>query len=331
MEYFGTLGPACAHVETLKQMIKAGMTGVRLNLSHRSLRESESLIKTYFKAAKECEIYPDFMIDLMGPEIRVGAMSGMMVLKKGQEVTVGDGQIPVQKEILPYFKKGQEILIDDGKLELEVIEEQKDGKCRCRVLCGGPLSSRKGITLPGCQVERPTLTQKDLENLNFAEEYGVTDVMLPFVRGKEDLLDLRTALDQNGYKNIRIFAKIENMQGVEHLQEILPFCDYIVIARGDLGNAVPYHKLPRLQAEIARRCQKYGRKFMVVTQMLHSMIEHPYPTRAEVNDIFHAIEQGADAVMLTGETAAGKYPAEAIKMLVDTGKEAEDYLKELES
>ena len=216
------------------------------------------------------------------------------------------------------------VVVVDGKVDLDgkikLIAERKISprSWRCRIVCGGVLTARKSIALPGCNINNPTLTEADLKNLSLAKQYQVTDVMLPFVRNKEDLIILREALKQNNSEDIRIFAKIENMTGVEHLEELLPYCDYIVIARGDLGNVMPLSKLPKVQAYIAKVCKEHNKNFMVVTQMLDSMIRNPYPTRAEVNDIYHAVHQGANALMLTGETAHGRYPVEAMKMLVET-------------
>jgi len=168
----------------------------------------------------------------------------------------------------------------------------------------------------------PTLTESDLKNIGLASQYGVTGVMQPFVRGKHDLVTLREALVAAGAEQVEIFAKIENLQGVAALDELLPYCDHVVIARGDLGNAMPLWELPRVQKEISEKCRKAGKPFMVVTQMLDSMHERAVPTRAEVSDIYNAVLDGAASVMLTGETAAGKYPVEAMEYLVRTGQEA---------
>ena len=168
----------------------------------------------------------------------------------------------------------------------------------------------------------PTLTESDRKNIRAAVSYGITGVMLPFVRNKEDLLVLREALKEAGAGEIQVFAKIENMQGVEAIKELLPYCDHVVIARGDLGNAMPLWKLPGVQKRLARECREAGKPFMVVTQMLDSMHEREVPTRAEVLDIYNAVLDGASSLMLTGETAAGSYPAQAVEYLVNTGEEA---------
>ena len=324
MEFYGTLGPTCCEPIILKKMFDAGMTGIRLNLSHSSLEASQSWIHYYFDAARQTGTPKKLMIDLIGPELRIGDLEGSMGLSGGAHVILGYAGIPAPKEIFPYIKKNQEILLDDGKIKLIAEQKISEFSWRCRIICGGVLTAHKSIALPGCSINNPTLTEADLKNLAVAKQYKVTDVMLPFVRNKADLIILREALKENNCEDIRIFAKIENMTGVEHLEELIPYCDNIVIARGDLGNAMPLSKLPRVQAHIAQVCREHKKDFMVVTQMLDSMIRNPYPTRAEVNDIYHAVTQGAKALMLTGETAHGKYPVEAMKMLVDTAKESKN-------
>ena len=326
MKYYGTLGPACVSADILRKMMQAGMTGIRLNLSHKSLSESRDWIDTYFEAAGKEGIQPDFMIDLMGPELRIGVLPGEMVLADGRKVILGGRQIPVPNAVIPFLKEGQIVSLDDGKIELGV-ESIDNGKAVCRVLRGGRLTSRKSIVLPGCSIRQPVLTSMDHANLSCAREYGVTEVMLPFVRGKEDLQELQEELKKQGCEDIRIFAKIENMEGVRNLKEILPECDTVVIARGDLGNAVPLTELPCIQDQIAEECRSQDKKFMVVTQLLDSMIHHSYPTRAEVSDIFQAVMQGASALMLTGETAMGRYPVEAMEVITETGSQAEKYLQ----
>lgn len=327
MEFYGTLGPACCSKEILKKMIQAGMTGIRLNLSHKSLRESEEWIHQYFEAAESEGVSPGFMIDLMGPELRIGDLAEELFLEEGDMVILGEKQIPVPEIILPFLEEGQPILLDDGKIELKAQGRNQKGKCQ--IVRGGCLTSKKSIAFPGCFIDTSTLTKQDIENLSYASQYHVTDVMLPFVRGKQDLMNLKKALKETNNDDVRIFAKIENMQGVLNVEQMIPYCDSIVIARGDLGNAMPMFKLPCIQNDIAKQCREKDREFLVVTQMLNSMIDHPYPTRAEVNDIFQAVMQGASAIMLTGETAAGKYPVEAMKMFVQTGLEAQNYKQKL--
>ena len=232
---------------------------------------------------------------------------------------------------IPCLIPGQEILLDDGKIHLKVVENSENikpgsGEKRryfAKVLWGGLLKSRKSAAFPGAKINSPTLTKADLENIRLAKEMGVTGVMQPFVRGREDLECVKNALQEAGAEDVKLFAKIENLDGVRKLEELLPGADEIVIARGDLGNAVHLWDLPSVQREISQKCQATGKPFMVVTQMLASMERNPVPTRAEVNDIFHAVLDGASSVMVTGETAAGDYPVEVIRYLVNTVRSAE--------
>lgn len=375
MEYYGTLGPACGSVQTLREMLAAGMTGVRLNLSHGDLEENGHWIRMVQEAGKELHSQVQILMDLRGPELRLGKFKEEIRAEEGSWLILGDGGLPVPEEALAYMCPGDRILIDDGKVELEVVLEAafcragaeespwlageagpetrdetaeaglktgdetgepglKTGAeagaapsasgCRvmARVVRGGIIKSGKSLAIEGKAVPMPTLTESDRKNIRAAVSYGITGVMLPFVRNKEDLLALRKALKEAGAGEIQVFAKIENMQGVESIKELLPYCDHVVIARGDLGNAMPLWKLPGVQKRLARECREAGKPFMVVTQMLDSMHERAVPTRAEVLDIYNAVLDGASSLMLTGETAAGSYPAQAVEYLVNTGEEA---------
>ena len=323
---YGTLGPRCSDAETLCAMLEAGMTGVRLNLSHITLHDATQEIENLHCAAEKCGKDVQLLIDMQGPELRIGALDWPLALVEGEEVTLGEGGIPVPALALPCMTPGHELLLDDGKLLLEVLHS--DGQsARARVLRGGALESRKSLALPGCALHPPTLTEMDLENLSLAVSYGVTGVMQPFVRDRADLEAVRAALSRFGGGHIRLFAKIENQEGVRNLDELIPACDEIVIARGDLGNAMPLWELPRVQKEISRKCRAAGRDFMVVTQMLYTMEHSAVPTRAEVSDIFNAVCDGAASVMVTGETAVGDYPVEAIRYLARTAEEAVQFLR----
>lgn len=344
-EIYGTIGPACAKEEILTEMFRLGMTGIRLNLSHTELeacREWTELIKAAAQAAGR---QPKLLIDLQGPELRIGDLKEPMELAEGETIVfVGTGKkegaaaplpgvalgmpeegsgaaIPFPEAALGALKEGQEVLLDDGKILLKATGEGN----KCRVLRGGALSSRKSIALPEVKLKLPVLTGSDRKNICNASSHGVTGVMLPFVRSAEDLKELKQALQETGAGELEIFAKIENLEGAAHLEELLPFADQIVVARGDLGNSMPLWELPVVQAKIARTCRLTGKPFLVVTQMLASMEEHPFPTRAEVSDIFRAVSEGASSVMVTGETAIGKYPAETIRYLANTVKAAREY------
>ena len=317
-EIYGTLGPACASADTLEAMLRQGMTGVRLNLSHVTLPEAAPMVEALREAGRRCGVQPKLLIDMQGPELRIDALPAPLELCEGETVPLGFVPTPIRACIRP----GQELLLDDGKLLLLAL----DGE-RAEVLRGGMLLSRKSIALPGLALRLPPLTASDRRNLALAHACGVTGVMQPFVRCREDLDALRQALDEAGGERIRIFAKIENREGVARLSELLPAADEIVIARGDLGNSGPLWELPALQKRIAAACRRAGKPFMVVTQMLASMEHRPVPTRAEVSDIFNAVLDGAASVMVTGETAVGDYPVEVIRFLTQTVREAENYVK----
>ncbi len=329
MQYYGTLGPACGEAGILREMFRAGMTGVRLNLSHGDLDQNGHWLELLAEAAKDCHIdKPQILIDLRGPELRLGNVESGFIICEGDSVFFGNGGLPVPEMFLDFVEADDHILIDDGKLELKAESGRSaDGdRITCRVLRGGAVRSGKSVAIVGKELPMPTLTDSDHKNIRLAARYGVTGVMLPFVRNKRDLLTLREALDKSGAGHVEIFAKIENMQGVRALDELIPYCDHVVIARGDLGNAMPLWELPGVQKQIASKCRGAGKPFMVVTQMLDSMQERAVPTRAEVLDIFNAVLDGAASLMLTGETAVGKYPTEAMKYLVHTGEEGLKYL-----
>ena len=324
---YGTFGPACGQEDILKQMFEAGMTGMRLNLSHTSLTDSAERIAAFRGAAAAAGIVPELLIDMQGPELRIGNIE-TMTLTDGESVILGEGGIPVPEVTLPVMYTGDEVVLDDGKISVRV-RENHGTHVICTVERGGVLTSRKSIKLknPDVVVELPVLTEHDLNNVRRAAEYGVTGLMQPFVHSGEELRKVRKALQENGADHVKIFAKIENMQGVENLEDILTEADHIIIARGDLGNDMDLWQLPAVQKKIAAACVKAGKPFVVVTQMLASMEHSPVPTRAEVSDIFNAVLDGCAGVMVTGETAVGDYPAEVIRYLTNTVKSAEDYLR----
>ena len=329
MNIYGTLGPACQSEAVLKKMFEYGMTGIRLNLSHTTLHDAAESIETMHRAAASAGIKPELLIDMQGPELRIGPLKSPIRLREGENIEFSDGreapvQIPAQS--LPLIRQGQEILLDDGKILCRVTEVSRT-EIRAVVLRGGVLLGRKSIAFPGLLVPMPAMTEVDKVNIRCAKEYGVTGVMQPFVRSPQDLKDVRQELEQAGARKIRLFAKIENAAGIEQIDALIPWADEIVIARGDLGNAVSLWDLPAVQKKIAAACRNADRDFMVVTQMLASMEHRAVPTRAEVSDIFNAVLDGTSSVMVTGETAAGDYPAEVIRYLVNTVRAAEEYRK----
>ena len=323
MEFYGTLGDSCRNSAVLEQMFAAGMTGARLNLSHTTLKDCRTLLREqYFPAARRAGVMsPHLIIDLQGPELRIGTLAAPVRLTEGEEILLGAGGVPVPSGVCKAARPGGQISLDDSALLLEVKENRGEALL-CTILRGGMLNSRKSLALLGVEVEAPALTAADLENLDVAEEYGVTHILQPFVRGKEDIRILRAALHARKLDHVQIMAKIENQRGLDHLEEIIDCADQICIARGDLGNAMPLWELPAVQKRIARACVERGRDFCLVTQLLWSMEQRPVPTRAEVADIYNGVLDGASSLMLTGETAVGRYPAEAMDYLVKTARTA---------
>ena len=266
LEIYGTLGPACGRAEILEQMLAAGMTGVRLNLSHVTLEQAADQVEALHTAAQSLGVRPKLLIDMQGPELRIGLLSHPIHMIEGKNILLHQpGGIPLPEVILQHIEPGQELWMDDGKIRVEVFEAR--GGLRGHVLQGGVLKSRKSVAIPGLNLWLPALTESDRANLRAAKDYGVTGVMQPFVRCREDLEAVRAELDANGCAEVRLFAKIENRVGLEKLPELLPACDEIVIARGDLGNAVPLWELPRVQKEIAALCRREHKSFMVVTHL----------------------------------------------------------------
>lgn len=315
MEIWGTIGPACARKELLEAMVKEGMTGLRMNLSHGMLKDHTDWIEMIHEAG-----VPDLLIDLQGPEFRTGIWKKPVALEAGAHFFLKDLGCP--DLLIRALTVGQELLLDDGKILAHVVRTDGD-QVECVADRGGILQSRKSIAAPGCRIDSPTLTDEDLENLKTAASYGVTGVMLPFVRGLQDIRNLKQALARCGAAHIRIYAKIENMAGIHALSQFIKEVDHVVIARGDLGNDMPLWELPGWQKRIAAWCREANTPFMVVTQMLDSMHTRAVPTRAEVCDIYNAVLDGASSVMLTGETAAGAYPLEAMQYLIRTVRCAE--------
>lgn len=312
IDIYGTIGPACADLDILKAMFSEGMTGLRLNTSHISLREAEPQIELIHNAAAACGINAKILIDMQGPELRVGKLQSPIQLETGSTVSF-DSSIPVPDVVKSALKPGMEVLLDDGKLLLKMQDSTQ-----AEVLRGGLLRGGKSIAVKGAYIDVPAMTEQDHRNIEDAVRYGVTGVMQPFVRDAEDLRAVRLALSKAGGRHISLLAKIENLSGVLNLDSFFDLADEIVIARGDLGNAVPLWELPALQKEISGRCLEANVPFMVVTQMLASMEHSAIPTRAEVSDIYNAVCDGASSVMVTGETAVGEYPIDVIKYLTRT-------------
>ena len=317
MRYYATLGPSCCDTAALSALLRRGVTGFRLNLSHTPLAARTDWIAALHEAERKTGLRAQLMIDLRGPEVRIGDMPAPLPLAEGAAVTLG-ADIPVDGDVLDALRPGMTVLLDDGAMALTVM----DGGV-CRVTRGGTLTGHKSLTLEGVDLRRPALCETDLADLSQAAVLGVNAVMQPFVRSADDLRVVRQTMAENGLADAELFAKVENQPGLDALPDWLALCDVVTIARGDLGSSLPLERLPAAQKHIAALCRSRGKPFLVVTQLLHSMIDHPSPTRAEVLDIYNAVLDGADCLMLTGETAQGRYPLESADWLIRVAQEAE--------
>ncbi len=318
LELFGTLGPACHDVKRLKRMIESGMNGIRLNLSHGSLEEKQDWIAALHEAQKETGQRVTLLVDLRERELRIQDMEPLD-LETGSCVGFGR-DIPADRALCSLITPGMTIQLDDGRVKLRALNLNADGSRDCEVLQGGCLQGRKSCALEGAPIPFSPLCEDDLKNLDNARRFGVTALMVPFVQSARDLETVRRELTHRGL-NLRLYAKIENEEGCRNLEKILPLADMIVIARGDLGQDTGLVRLPGIQRDLERRCQRGGKPWMVVTELLASMVQSPVCTRAEANDVFRAVADGASAVMLTNETAAGQWPEEAMDMLCRLARE----------
>ncbi|MBQ8094006.1 MAG: hypothetical protein IJ242_10580 [Clostridia bacterium] len=402
---YGTMGPSCEADEVLKNMLINGMNGIRMNLSHASPDECRKRAEKYRKVCEELQVPCEIVLDLKGPETRIGWLKKQLHLFSGDTFVLksktGRETLPVisvPPAIVNNVNVGDRLLMHDGIVCAEVAEELepeyvekaaerkenaadpeteradagpehvKASECSsndagagkedpedrvhclddwtggntcisgsedpayeirkrflCRIIYGGIISSQQSVQIMGREIDGPILSRLDLEALDLAPELGITGVMLSFVRSGADVREVRAALAERNLQ-VKVFSKIETLSGMEHLNEIMEQSDVIIIARGDLGNAMPIWKLPGAQKRIAGVCRKAGKPFMVATQMLQSMTGKAVPTRAEVLDIYNAVMDGADYVMVTGETAVGKYPVEVMGILSRTVREAEQDL-----
>ena len=310
LEIYGTLGPSCCEEETIVQLFKKGMTGMRINLSHVNLQQAANWIEAFHKAAKRCSIKPDLLIDMQGPELRIGKVEKECRLNE----IIDMNELDIPEVVLKELKKDQMVLIDDGKIHIQMIDSIKG-----KVVQEGKITSRKSIALPGVSIQLPSLTDTDIKNISMAKNFGVTGLMQPFVRNEHDLIYVKNKLKEY-HTDIKIYAKIENEQGVGQIESLIKHCDQIIIARGDLANSVGLIQLPSVQRKIEEICKKNNMPYMIVTEMLYSMIKNASPTRAEVNDIYYAVYNGAKSIMLTAETAMGQYPVQAMEYFVEVAK-----------
>ena len=328
-----TIGPASHREEILTKMILSGMNVARLNFSHGSHSEHQSIINTVKKVRRELNTHLAIMLDTKGPEIRTGKFEKEINLHQGNEfiltnrdVMGNERECSVSYQDLPSdVEEGSLILIDDGLIALKVLEVQ-GGDIRCAILNNGVIKNNKGINLPGVRTNLPSITEKDKEDLLFGIENEVDFIAASFVRKAEDVKMIREILDEHGGEQIRIIAKLENQEGVENLDEILRVADGIMVARGDMGVELPPEQIPLIQKRIIKACNREGKPVITATQMLDSMIRNPRPTRAEVGDVANAILDGTDCIMLSGETAAGIYPLESVQMMQNIAMATESAL-----
>lgn len=320
-----TLGPASSAPETVHQMVRDGMDLARINMSHGERRHHRAAIEAVRAAASEVGRPVSVLVDLSGPKIRVGDLDEPIPLSVGETVIMAPADLARAAEIPTTYAQlaeeievGDAVLLDDGLLEL-VCTGTGGARTHLEVIRGGILKSRKGINLPSVNVRAPSLTEKDLVDLDFALEVGAEYIALSFVRRPEDVTDLKERVAGRAL----VVAKIEKVQALRAMEEILPETDAVMVARGDLGVEIPFERVPLAQKRIVQMSNYYGRPVITATQMLESMIEYPRPTRAEASDVANAILDGSDAVMLSGETAVGSYPLRALGALVRIATEIE--------
>jgi pyruvate kinase len=315
-----TIGPSCSSPEQLDALVTAGMDAARLNLSH-GTHDDHQRRATLVREAQERAGRPiALMGDLQGPKIRVGDLSAPMQLTTGDRVMVvvgrngDDGELPIAPAAIgEVLRPGHEVLIDDGHVRLQV-EEVSPGRALCGVVVGGPVTAHKGVNLPGVPIPIPSLTRKDLEDLEFALKLGCDFIALSFVRSAADVRDLKALLEQEG-STAHVIAKIEKAEAVDALDDVLAESDAVMVARGDLGVEIGPALVPLVQKRIILKALERGKPVITATQMLESMVHHPEPTRAEASDVANAILDGTSAVMLSGETAVGEFPVEAVQTM----------------
>lgn len=334
-----TIGPASQSPEKIREMIEAGMNVCRCNFSHGSYEEQKTKMMNVVRISEEMGKSVATLIDTKGPEIRLRTFEeGKITLEEGQQFTLTTKDVIGNKEMVSVtygnivndVKPGGSILIDDGLIEL-LADKITDTDIICRVVNGGPVSDKKGVNLPGADLTMPFISEQDRKDILFGIDCGFDFIALSFVRTKEDVLEVRKMLDEKK-SPMKIIAKIENMQGINHLDEILEVSDGIMVARGDMGVEVPLEDVPVIQKMMIRKAVAKGKQVITATQMLESMTKNPRPTRAEATDVANAIFDGTTAIMLSGESANGKYPVEAVKTMSKIAERAEkgiDYQRRL--
>ncbi len=319
-----TLGPATSKKKILKEMIEAGVDVFRVNFSHADYDDVTERIKMIRELNAELGTNTSILADLQGPKLRVGVMAGEVVVAPGDEITFVTGkpfegtaeQVYMNYTNFPQdVNPGERILLDDGKLIFEVLSTNKKDQVKARVVQGGPLKSKKGVNLPNTNISLPALTAKDIKDAIFAISQEVDWIALSFVRFSQDLIDLQNIIKEHSPYKIPIIAKIEKPEAVENIDKIVAYCDGIMVARGDLGVEVPAQEVPLIQKKLVLRAKKARIPVIIATQMMETMITSLTPTRAEVNDVANSVMDGADAVMLSGETSVGNYPVQVIQKM----------------
>ena len=329
-----TIGPASANEEILTQMFLAGMDVARLNFSHGTHAEHQEKIDLIKKVREKLNRPVPIMLDTKGPEYRIRTFeNGSVTLKEGEPFTFTVEDVPGTRErvsvnyagLCKDLQVGDKVLVNNGLVVFEV-KELTDTEVICETLVGGTLSDRKSMSFPNKVMSGPYLSQQDKEDLLFGIQNDVDFVAASFVSTREDVLSLRKFLNDNGGENIEIIAKIENQSGVDNIEAICEGCEGIMIARGDLGVEIPFVQVPSVQKKLISKCRAVGRRVITATEMLESMIQNPRPTRAEISDVANAVYDGSSAVMLSGESAAGKYPVEAVRSMAQICEYTEQHI-----
>lgn len=327
-----TIGPASDNEAVLKKLMLAGMNTARINFSHGGFKEQEEKVNRIKKVRKELNLPVALLLDTKGPEVRIGKFEdGEIFLKPGdnfclttEEILGNQYEFSVTYKTLPQeVQHGDRMLIDDGLIEVEVVTVEEN-KIYCKVITGGKLTNRKSVNLPGKKLNFPSITEKDKEDIINGVKAGFDFIAASFVRSAKDVLAIKELLQEHGGESIKVISKIENQEGVDNFDEILDVSDGIMIARGDLSVEIPMAKVPIIQKQFIRKTYLQGKIVIIATQMLDSMITNPRPTRAEVSDISNAIYDAASAIMLSGESATGKYPVECVELMNEIAEKTEE-------
>lgn len=330
-----TIGPASENEHIFEKLVSNGLNVARLNFSHGTHEEHKKRIDIIKTVREKLDIPVAIMLDTKGPEIRTGDFeNGIAELVEGQDFTITTRDIIGNSSICSITYKGlpkdvnagDSILIDDGLIELKVVEITNETDIKCTVINPGPVKNHKGVNVPGIKINLPAITQKDMDDILFGIENDIDFIAASFIRKASDVIEIRKILEENKANDIQIISKIENQEGVDNIEEIIQVSDGIMVARGDLGVEIPTEEIPLVQKTIIKKCNEVGKPVITATQMLDSMMRNPRPTRAEVTDVANAIFDGTDAIMLSGETAAGKYPIDAVKTMANIALRTEHSL-----